>query len=297
MLMLFCKAEASNNAADFLRTGMSARAIALGSAYTAIADHTDGVFFNPAGLAASVYKMEMASSFVNNFELVARRNIGYATRLSNFGLEHNAVLALNMSDSRIEDIPRTEWQNDRPVIVDSFSSVESNLTFSLSKSIAWNWHVGANLRRYIYEIDRYTGEGWGADLGVLHRLPQYYFGHSIVFGATLHNLLNTPITWSTGHTDSIPMRLNVGMAAYGKLFDRKYVLSTEVGSEGGSKSTLHNGVEYWVLPEMFALRCGLDDGAFTIGTGLAYEGFTVDYAQADLKELGAIQRLSLGFVF
>ncbi len=297
ILLLVGQALASNNASDFLRTGMSARAIAMGSAYTAVASRIDAVFFNPAGLSCSVEKNELTSSFVNNFEEVARRNIGYAVRCSSFGLAHDAVLAFNLSDSRISDIPRTEWQDERPLTTGSFDSVQMNQTLTYSAALNWYTHWGLNVRHYSQVIDRYSSEAWGADIGLLYRLPSYYFGHSIVLGTTLHNIGNTSIAWSTGHIDSMPMRLNAGVAAYGALFARTYVTSFELGFEGQNKTTFHSGIEYWLLPDMFALRCGTDDGAFTIGTGLSYAGFTVDYAQADHKELGVIQRLSMNVQF
>ncbi|MBU0579840.1 MAG: PorV/PorQ family protein [Candidatus Margulisbacteria bacterium] len=291
------RASAENNASDFLRTGTSARAIGMGSAYTAIADHIDGVFFNPAGLAVSVHKMELSSSAVNNFDEVNRGNLGYAARLSQLGLNHNTVLGLNLSNSQVTNIPRTEWEDDRPKTVDTFDSIKNNQTFTYSLMLDWYWHVGANLRHYNYEIDRYKAEALGFDVGILHRLPNYYFGHFIVIGATLHNVLNTQVHWSTGHTDAMPMRLNFGGAMYGKLFDRRYIISTEFGFEGQDKVTLHSGIEYWLLKDMFVLRCGSDDGAFTVGTGLKVYDFSIDYAQADYKELGVIQRLSLGMQF
>ena len=44
-------AQALESGADFLNIGAGARASALGSAYTALADDANSIYYNPAGLA------------------------------------------------------------------------------------------------------------------------------------------------------------------------------------------------------------------------------------------------------
>jgi len=60
----------------FLKINYSARATAMGNAYTALADNADAVFFNPAGFQA-MNKPQATVSYLNYFEGIQAGSFSY----------------------------------------------------------------------------------------------------------------------------------------------------------------------------------------------------------------------------
>ncbi len=91
MLMLFgvSAANAQNYAAPFLRMGVGARAMAMGTAQTAVAKDATAAYWNPAALHW-LHKFEVALMYTGGLE--ADRNYNYigaslcAEKIGTFGL-------------------------------------------------------------------------------------------------------------------------------------------------------------------------------------------------------------------
>ena len=120
----------------------------------------------------------------------------------------------------------------------------------------------------------------GADFG-----SQYAVTHKVGLGLVFKNALR----FSQGDTsDKLPQKIRLGVG-YQPL--QGLVLSSDV--ENFSKYAL--GAEYtWKL---VAVRGGVLDGGPTFGLGLRWGSATIDYALATNTDLGASQRISLGFAF
>ncbi|MDC0977651.1 PorV/PorQ family protein [bacterium] len=287
-----------NNASDFLATGVSARALALGNTYTAVGGHIDGVFFNPATLVETVDNMEFTSTAINNFEEVDRKNIGWATTPKNLGFinEQNAAYGINYSSSTVGNILKTSWgENDRPETDGTFESNKHNITLTYSKQLNYFWKYGLNVRKYSYNIGNYNADATGLDFGIIYLLPKNYYNFPLVLGLTLHNIGRTNVNWSTGHTDAMPIRLNLGVTTYRSLFNKKLLFSTEIEKEEISDTFFRFGTEYWLVNNMFALRAGLDHNLLTYGLGLNYHNIAIDYAQSDYGDLGLIRRITISY--
>ena len=79
IILLLALGPAENNATDFMETGLSARAMAMGNAMTAGGHGIETVAHNPATLALNTAKYEFSSGMVNNFDMVERKSFGFAT--------------------------------------------------------------------------------------------------------------------------------------------------------------------------------------------------------------------------
>ena len=66
----------TNGAFSFLSSGFGARALGMGGAFTALADDSSAMYWNPAGISViSIYKMHFTGMFLN---MDYDRVLGYA---------------------------------------------------------------------------------------------------------------------------------------------------------------------------------------------------------------------------
>jgi hypothetical protein len=279
---------AENNAVDFMGTGLSARAMAMGNAMTAGGRGIETVYHNPATLALNTCQYEWSSGLVNNFDLVDRKSLGFA-----FG-----KYGINIGNSEISEIPRTTWgDDDRPVENGTFSSSQYQYICTYADQFNTDWLYGVTVKLYTWNIDKYTANGLGLDIGGLYRFPEAIFNSTLLCGMSIHNVGRTQINWSTGHKDTIPITLTGGAALYSGFLERTLIFSSEIIQQEYETLQIRNGAEYWLAENIFCVRGGTDLGKITLGIGLRYVALSIDYAQADYSDLGLIKRISCRMEF
>lgn len=282
--LIYSLVFAENNAVDFMETGLSARAMAMGNAMTASGHGLETVQHNPATLALKSSRSECNSSFANNFGLVDRKHIGFA--MDNLGF--------TLANCEVNGILKTTWdENDRPLEQGTFSSNKYLYALTYAHRLSTEVLYGMNLKKHSYLIDTYSANGIGLDIGGMYRYPEAIFNSTLMLGSSLHNVGRTRISWSTGHYDTIPMSLTIGASLYSHIFERTFVLTSDLVQQENEPLQVRNGLEYWLSEQTLAIRLGADMGKFTIGLGLQYADIALDYAQADYGELGIIKRLSI----
>lgn len=288
---------AENNAVDFLESGLSARSLALGNSTVAAGGYLDSIFFNPAVLARQTSELEINSAGINNFEEVEQKSMGAAFPAKKVKLPLRGNCGINFATLYVGNILKTRWNDDRPEVIDTFDSQKSNFTFNYAEDIDPYLSWGANLKKYSYTIDNYFANAWGFDLGIVYRLPENLFDMPSVFGVTLHNVGRTSVAWSTDHVDTMPMRLNLGIAVYRNFFDRKLMGSIELEKDEVNKGLLRCGTEYWLVNNFLALRAGLEEKRVNYGVGLQLSGLRADFAQSDYDDLGLVKRVTISYLF
>lgn len=299
LFILLLPLKASNNAVDFLENGVSARALAMGNAFTAMPGGSSSVYFNPAAVAAKSFNNEYSFSAANNFDDVDRKNLGFLTRLSNLGFaDTSSVAGVLYNSSFVAGIQKTAWGADgRPVELGTFNSEKHNLTLTYSREHNPFFLYGFNLRQYRYALDKYTAQATAVDAGLMYRLRNNFLNSPVVLALTVHNIGRTPVAWSTGHVDTMPLRINAGSAFYYNVFEKKLAISVELEKDENSPAYLKLGSEYWLVNNVFGLRAGVERDKISYGAGLNLFGLELDYAQADYEELGLIKRVSLTYHF
>ncbi|MFH1619060.1 MAG: PorV/PorQ family protein, partial [bacterium] len=122
----FTKEAAGTTGADFLNLGVGARALALGGAYSAVAEDASGVYWNPAGL---VQISRLSASFMraNYLADISYQYAAYAHRLDDASVVAGSIL---MTD--IGTIKHTDRDNND---LGNFSPQDQAYTVSYSRGI------------------------------------------------------------------------------------------------------------------------------------------------------------------
>jgi len=267
-----------------------ARPQAMGAAFVAVADDSNALFWNPAGLpqlgtaeASFMHANEFDISvgpelttdfvgFVNwpmtmgVFGFSAYRqgaqeilqettlNLSYGAPVSPVG-----SLGLNFKYLEIEGAGRQVNPNDPAIGKQDTFSLDLGGLFWITPS----WRVGFLARNLIGKL----GAGELEELEKTYRFGSAYHFEDILF-------LNDRLIWSTD------------------LFTRR-----DIDDEAGTKVRVASGFEYTV-DDRFSFRIGANKGDLTVGLGFGHPeaGVFIDYAFAD-DDLGKTHRISATYRF
>ncbi len=305
LLALFPATAFAASGASFLKLGVGARALGFGSAYTAIAEDSTALYWNPAGLAfvqrkeVSATHAELFAGSRSDFLSYAQtaRRAGSMESLFSFGV---SALYLNQAelDGRSEDRGATG----------DFNAGDLAVTFGGAKTVR-SLSLGAGVKVIRSQIAGETASGLALDLGTVWKTP----GSKLQLGAAVQNL--GPQMKFVQDNYALPLTLSGGA---GYQVARGLLMSADLKTRPyDSKTSLSFGTEFAPV-SMFALRCGyLAEGAaskapvsgeglgknaanltgFGFGLGLKFSRATLDYAFTPSGELGNSQRLSLAVKF
>ncbi len=320
-------------AGEFMALGGGARAMAMGGAFTAIADDATAAFWNPAGLA----RFSSLQAYPEDWQMIFMHSERFGDLVDyNY---FSAVFPLRRGESGwgitfihlgIDDIPIIPWEpgmignsdgDDRfereigEYINFDYTDfpMESANDFALFASYAQRLgfgSVGASVK--LIRNDQVTGVssfGIGLDFGFL----RHDLWRNLLVGAKLQDATGTYISWSTGKREFIYPALKVGLA-YPFFIER--LDSRLIGAVDGdfrfenrraaaqfwigrASADFHVGAEL-VIRDIVSLRGGLDMGRPTAGAGIVLNDFGpwgislgVDYALLVHDVLDTTHRVSL----
>lgn len=317
------QAKATRYAGEFLRIGVGARALGMGSAFAGLADDGTAAYWNPAGLATLDTRQVTAMHAEQFGSIVKYDFLSYTMPLGSPGKPKQA-LAISLIRLGVDDIPDTrglqildvngnglfDYPEDRLIVDESrFVFASDNdlaLLFSYARELGRGFALGGNLKIVRQWLgDSLRSSGFGLDLAAL-----YVGGGGWSAGAKLTDATTTRILWNTGTNEFIAPSLRVGGARTLSFKNRRHMITvafdTQIGFSDEQLSSqahlgavtfeFHPGLEYW-LERRVALRTGFEAKNFTAGAGFRYRKFGLDYAYLDHQDLDGSHRISAAFSF
>lgn len=218
---------------------VGARALAMGNAFTAVADDATAGFWNPAGLIQwqGVKLFGLTKFHDQHYYRFDPKGIGFSWR-------GNSLY----------------WGNK--IALDVSSGVPDFNYYSFARQLGPYFAGGFSLkfkRRHPSEYYQFFGYHTSYDIGVLFK-PR----PKLQFGILLQNLDGHRIEWIT---------LGSAYRHDTYLFSADMAISTV-----GAKHEFYFGVE-WVPSSLFSMRVGSSDGNITAGVGLRIIDVIVNYAR------------------
>jgi hypothetical protein len=276
---------AGSASAGFVSIEEGARAMAMGGAFTAIADDATAVMWNPAGTAfAGGVKFTGMRSRLFSLSGLSEDCIGL-----NYGGWEKTGLGFGWTRTAVKD-------------------VYSENTFVLGggrKFLDNRLGVGGAVRFYrvaapgydYYNDPSFLGNdtGYALDLGLMYSNPRWSVA------CVMRNLGEPELKLieTTEDPDPIYRELRVG----GRYTIREVVtLTGEIRRSHGapayldSKTRYYLGTEIWFF-DVFALRAGVHEGRATGGLGLKIDWLTIDASLISARRPGSIYRLALTLDF
>ncbi len=281
-LALLPGAALAADAPDYFQNAIGARPGAMGNAFVAVANDVNGIYFNPAG---TVNVPRSQFTFMRHgFDTldVETNHIGYLYKLD----EDTAVglsYMLETNDNNFFTTYQGVGAGQRPQRGGSFEEKETGLMLSYGRRMSEYSSFGATARYFRQTLPGFSEAGFGLDAGLLYQQTANFS-----LGVNFQNIIPTDIG-----EDRIPFNAKVG-AAY-KTLDGNMLVAADVNTNpgGDDDATFNLGVEYRIIPEL-ALRAGAEDDDYTLGLGLSFDEWQLDYAYMD-KEIGNVSRIGFNY--
>jgi len=299
---LFLPAEVSAQAkvgttgAQFLELGVSARAMGMAEAFTAVADDISAVYYNPAGLV-SLYGKEATFTYIT-----LPADVGYSFGAIGMPLESiGGVLGIGVySLSSGDMIERTYKMGTFEGTGRIFSYRDFALAVSYGRYLTDRFSVGVSVK-YLGEFTHdYSASGWAADVGTNYDTGFRGFKIAMVitnFGPDMRMISNDY---------PLPINFKFGGAINVLEGDSHLLTFAAEGAHPADNLEKYNtGLEY-TFQEMFTLRVGsrfnYDEDGVTFGGGARVpfgedRELRFDYAFQDFGVLTEVHRFSMSIAF
>lgn len=295
-------------AGEFMSIDVSARAQAMGGAFSSLSDDVYATFYNPAGL---VQVKSMQIGFTHTQQFLSSVNYDY------IGFTHpwtdNKAIGfslIRLGVDNIQDSRQAGILNENGVLqgvdesqISKFNS--SDYVFFLSMGLRPSEHFmwGFNAKLIRRNLADHSANGLGFDAGIL-----YAFNYRWKISAVLRNITTTLIAWDTGEKELVSPTFRFGTSYYipvpglSSYFvpvvdfvvltqSAPHLTANSLGSDFLSGAI---GGEF-VIKERLFLRGGYDElQRLNFGVGIKIPHVVVDYSFTNYdQELGNAHRVGL----
>ena len=225
-MLSYASTGSAGSAGAYLRMGMGARAIAMGSAYCSIADDPTAVHWNTSGIS-QIYKNTVSSMHA---VLTLDRSYDYTGFVSPL---YRGSWGVSWISAGVDKIERYDSVGNR---IGYFDDSENAYIFSYAVPIGHRYNIGVNIKYLRHDILDNAADSWGADFGFLAHVNE-----RIDIGATLRNI-GAKMKWDTvsGRSDEIPfdMALGISYKPYKNL-----ILAVDVNKTNDLDTKVNFGIE------------------------------------------------------
>ncbi len=280
--------------AQFLKIGVSARATAMGSAYTAVGDNAEAVYWNPAGIV-SVRDSQVMFSQV---EWPADINLTYGAFVFNPRSIPGTFAVSGRAVWMDPQIVRTAFEPDGNG--EEFDSGMATLGLTYSRFFTDKFSAGVTVNYMNIGLGEFTVNSAFADVGIIYRIGI----RGMKIGMSI-NSLGSEITFDE-RPARLPTMFKVGFAFEPiRVGNQRVIASSEFSHPVDNAERANFGLEYNMNDVMF-LRGGYNlnydtDGlaagaGFRVNTG-SRSWVDLDYSWVDMDALGNVHRVTMSITY
>lgn len=262
----------------FLSWGAGARSLGMGKAFVSIADDASATYWNPAGLAQ-----------IDRKEITALHAILWADTMYDFISYVHPITGMGTVGGSITRLysGKFDGRDENNISTHEFSDSQTALGASYGKQIVDVLALGASIKYVTHNLDDHKNGNFTFDIGAMYKSPMV---EHLQVGLNLRNLMGLRTGADT--EDKLPLTLRFGFNY--KLLRDKLALVIDL-EKSKAPLSYHFGTEYWAF-QYLAVRFGIDPEEFTLGFGIRYRDYGLDYAFAT-HDLGGSHRLSASWKF
>ena len=295
-------------AGEFMAIDVSARAQALGGAFSALSNDVYAAFYNPAGL---VQVRSTQLGFTHTQQFLASVNydyIGFARPLSSsktLGISLVRLGVDNIKDSRSAAILDANGvlQGIDESRVNNFNSADYVFYLSMGHQFNSAFSIGFNVKLIRRSLADFSANGLGFDAGLLYAVSDRW-----KIAGAVRNITTTLIAWDTGTKELVSPTLRMGssylipLPGLNSYFIPNFDVivqsqNTPNLSENGLDGGIFGGAiggEFAIQERLF-LRGGYDElQRLNLGIGIRIPHIGIDYAFTNYdQELGNAHRIGL----
>ncbi len=151
--------------------------------------------------------------------------------------------------------------------------------------------VGLTVKYIDKVLEGNRGIGSGIDLGTavraeLKEVNDLLAYTELYFGYVVRDILNTPVYWETRHQDAIKRSVVTGMALVQPIPSAELVFTVSTSTNAAHQNLRQYGLQIG-FKEVLNARLGHDGNEYSLGLGLAFKKFIIDYSFSQHELAGA----------
>jgi hypothetical protein len=283
--------DVGTSAAQVLKLGLGARALALGGAFSGLADDVTAIHWNPAGLGG-IQGWQLAFMHRSLYQDVSYESAAFARPLGGMG-----VVAADLNYLHMDQL---EGRDQVGEPTSEFGSDDLCLALGLGFQAGTNLLLGASVKYLSESIEDYTAHAVAFDLGWLCKTPW----DKLRVGGAVQNLGSQMKFVSEPF--ELPTALKLGLALTDTLGRGAVNVVADFYAPSDNGNSLRAGAEC-VYGNLVALRIGYNsssesdsDAKLSWGMGLMFAGahtYCLDYCFVPAGDLGDSHAVSLTLHF
>jgi len=291
--------NAGTSGFSFLKVKYSARASALGNAFTGLSNDASAVFFNPSGLI-QVTKSEIQATYMNYLEGINSGSLVYVRPISRKFVVAGFAQFLTAKETRTLADASGNYLGS----AGEFGISDLVLGMAVSRYINSILNIGFSIKYIRESLDENVGSALAFDISLMHQTTN----KNIKVGVTYKNL-GSQFTYYTDseYKEKLPQVLTIGFNYHPQ--DKLYVL-LDINKPIDLDFSGRIGIEYRAYEKLF-LRAGYKTNAsdwknggdydlfsgISLGLGFLLRSYKIDYSINSYGDLGFVNQLSLGYSF
>jgi len=282
---LFAQNDGSaNTGLTFLKLGVGARSIAMGDAFSSVADDGTAVIYNPARLNSGLNN-NVTIMYNSAMQDLTNNYIGTKVKFNKLGIGFG-LLKTSVSDIEVRTIPGAP--------IDKFDAQNISMNLALCYELYKNLTFGISSKLIYEKIYIEEASGVGFDIGT------NFIKDDLSVSFVLSNLGSINALKET--SSKLPTAVRFGGAYNFRKNNLNFILALDGFKVlDGGKMHINSGAEIGYKDLLF-IRLGYqtayENKGFTSGLGLKYKGILLDYAFIPYSDsFGTSNTLSLGFNF
>ncbi len=272
---------------EIFRVDMDPRSLAMGSASVSISDPVSSILINPANIKGDVGGAGMDFGLL--YEGITGFFAGYRNAGKPYAFGIYSILSPSIELTTVPDTTRPPSQDNPPYVYATATYLASAIYLSMS----FGRYYGISLKVLYQGIDRNRAVGFGSDIGFRWRQ----------WGLVIRDFLPTVLFWNSGEREIIAPRIIVSGHRYIRRFLFVYGLDIATDSRtrdrllsiGNYSIGIRGGVEYRYRIASF--RAGYRNGKISMGFGVRYRNYRVDFATFYNASLGLNYRAGILYTF
>ena len=301
VLLIAENENAGTSGFTFLKVNYSARASAMGNAYTGLSNDADAVFFNPAGLV-QVNSPQASLTYMSYLDGI---NCGSAVYVYPTN-EKTSLAVFAKGLSATEDRTIADEMGQYEETSGTFGMSDFIFGISAARYLLDILDVGINVKFIQESLDDKSASAVVFDAGIMHQSTNEH----IKVGIAIRNI-GKQLTYYTNneYEEVMPTTLTVGFNYHP---NEKFYTTVDIYKPLDNEIFGKIGIEYKIHP-MLALRTGYKTNAsdwatggendflsgMSFGTGFDLNKYNLimDYAIVSYGDLGFVNQISVKYLF
>jgi hypothetical protein len=283
---------------SFLRNDVGARAAGLNGSFVSMTNDPNSIFYNPAALA-TITQPKGSVGFLKHLLDVNGGHLSYAHSLEGIGTIGGGIIFLDYGSFTETD----ESMN----VLGTFGARDLAFVVGLGRSIDEVTSVGVNAKLIYSSIANTSSFAVALDAGVLYQIP----AENITLGASILTL-GTQVNAYQQTKESLPLDVKIGITKRPEHLPVLLNLNFHKLNESQDDflqrfSSFSLGAEF-LMSESVRLRVGYNNeqrkelklgtsaglAGISLGGGILFGDYVLDYAFNSYGKIGGLHRISLG---